>query len=100
MELYPAVSITNMEVGEVSNATSMMTEDQKEAYCIVRVDKKLPQHRANLVDDYDRISTAALQEAKDKKLIEWSGKMIKNTYIRISDEYKDCDFRLNWTGKK
>ena len=78
----------------------MKTEDQREAYRIVRLDKKMPEHKANLTDDYDRISEAALQEAKDKKLLAWSEKMIKNTYIRIADEYKDCEFRLNWTGKK
>lgn len=98
-EFFPGISVVGMAEGEITNALIMKTDDQRDAYRIIRLDRRVPEHKANLVDDYDRISGAALQEAKDKKLLEWSGKMIKNTYIRISDEYKDCDFRLNWTGK-
>ena len=98
-EQFPGISVSSMNVGDVTNALIMKNEDQRDAYRIIRLDKRLPEHKANLTDDYDRLSSAALQEAKDKKIMEWSAKMIKNTYIRIADEYKDCDFRLNWTGK-
>lgn len=99
-ELYPGIGFSAMTNGEVSNATAMKTTDQRDAYRIVRIDRKLPPHQANLTDDYDRLSNAALQEAKDKKLLEWSAKMIKTTYIRLSDEYKDCDFKLNWNKRQ
>lgn len=98
-EQFPGISVSSMNVGDVTNALIMKTEDQRDAYRIIRLDQRLPEHKANLTDDYDRMSSAALQEAKDKKIMEWSAKMIKNTYIRIADEYKDCDFKLNWTGK-
>lgn len=98
-EQFPGISVSSMNVGDVTNALIMKTEDQRDAYRIIRLDQRLPEHKANLTDDYDRLSSAALQEAKDKKIMEWSAKMIKNTYIRIADEYKDCDFKLNWTGK-
>lgn len=99
-ELYPGIGFSAMTNGEVSNATAMKTSDQRDAYRIVRIDRKLPPHQANLTDDYDRLSNVALQEAKDKKLLEWSAKMIKTTYIRLSDEYKDCDFKLNWNKRQ
>lgn len=99
-ELYPGIGFAAMESGDVTNATAMKTSDQRDAYRIVRIDRKLPPHQANLTDDYDRLSNAALQEAKDKKLLEWSAKMIKTTYIRLSDEYKDCDFKLNWNKRQ
>lgn len=98
-EQFPGISVSSMNIGDVTNALIMKTEDQRDAYRIIRLDQRLPEHKANLTDDYDRLSSAALQEAKDKKIMEWSAKMIKNTYIRIADEYKDCDFKLNWTGK-
>ena len=98
-EQFPGISVSSMNVGDVTNALIMKTEDQRDAYRIIRLDQRLPEHKANLTDDYDRLSSAALQEAKDKKIMEWSAKMIKNTYIRIADDYKDCDFKLNWTGK-
>lgn len=98
-EQFPGVSVVGVEVGNITNALLYKTESQRDAYRIMRLDKRTAEHKANLTDDYDRISEAALQEKKDKKIMEWSAKMIKNTYIRIADEYKDCEFRLNWTGK-
>lgn len=96
-QFYPGIGIVAMEEGEVSNATPITTEDNKSAYCIVKVTKKIPAHKANLTDDYDRISNAALEAAKAKKIIEWSNRMVKTTYIRISDDYKDCpNFKVNW----
>ncbi|MBQ9864057.1 MAG: peptidylprolyl isomerase [Bacteroidales bacterium] len=96
-QFYPGIGIVAMEEGEVSNATPITTEDNKSAYCIVKVTKKIPAHKANLTDDYDRISNAALEAAKARKIIEWSNRMVKTTYIRISDDYKDCpNFKVNW----
>ena len=96
-QFYPGIGIVAMEEGEVSNATPITTEDNKSAYCIVKVTKKIPAHKANLTDDYDRISNAALEASKAKKIIEWSNRMVKTTYIRISDDYKDCpNFKVNW----
>ena len=98
-EQFPGVSTVAMQEGEITNAVAFKTENQLDAYRLIRLDKRIPAHTANLNDDYDRIGSAALQEKKDKKIMEWSAKMIKNTYIRIDDEYKDCNFRLNWIGK-
>ena len=96
-QLYPGIGIAAMEEGEVSNATSLTTQENKSAYCIVKVTKKIPAHKANLTDDYDRISNAALEAAKNKKIVEWSNRMVKTSYVRIADEYKDCpNFKVAW----
>ena len=96
---YPGVSVSHMEVGEVSNAAAFTTEEGKEAYRILSVTHKVPAHKANIKDDYDKLYNAALNQAKNDKVMDWAGKQIENTYIRIADEYKDCAFRLNWQKK-
>jgi len=96
-QLYPAVSVAAMDEGELSNATAITTDDNKSAYCLLKLQKKIPAHKANLDDDYDRIYSAALQNAKTNKIIDWCNRMVKTTYIHIADEYKDCpNFRVNW----
>lgn len=98
---YPGISITSMEEGEISNATAITTDENKSAYCLLKMVKIHPEHRANLDDDYDRIFNAALQNAKTDKIVEWCNRMVKTTYIHISDDYKDCpNFRVNWFGKR
>ncbi|MBO4600437.1 MAG: peptidylprolyl isomerase [Bacteroidales bacterium] len=96
-QLYPGIGIAAMEEGEISNATPFTTQENKSAYCIVKVNKKIPAHKANLTDDYDRIANAALEAAKNKKIVEWCNRMVKTTFIRIADEYRNCpNFKVSW----
>ncbi len=89
---YFAVGIPGMDVGDVSNATAFKTEDNQDAYRIVRLNHKYPSHKANLVDDYDNIYNAALANAKQKRMLDWARKQAKKTYIRLADEFKGCTF--------
>lgn len=93
---YPGISIANMNEGDISTATAMKDQDNKDLYRLVKLTKKMPAHKANLTDDYDFFYDAALQAAKQKKVLDWASRMIKNTYIRISPEFQDCDFQLDW----
>ena len=70
----------------------MKTSDNRDAYRIVRLNKKHAAHRANLTDDYDNIYNAALAAAKQQKLRKWARHQMTITYVRLSDEYKDCVF--------
>lgn len=89
---YYGVGVAGMAEGQVSNATAMRTEDGKSAYRLVKLNKKYPAHKANLTDDYDYIYNAALAAAKQKKLAEWARHQAEITYIRLSEQYKDCQF--------
>lgn len=95
-QLYPGISFVQMDAGQVSNAVAMKTDDNKDAYRIVTLLRRNPKHKANLTDDYDRIYNAALENAKQEKLMDWAQKTIRNTYIHIDDEYKACNFKLKW----
>ncbi|MCR4659840.1 MAG: peptidylprolyl isomerase [Bacteroidales bacterium] len=99
-EQYPGIGIAAMNEGDVSNATAMKTEENRDAYRIVRLDKKIPSHKANLIDDYDLIYNATLDDAKHRKVLALAQRMLKSTYVHISDEYKDCKFtQINWQNK-
>lgn len=91
-EKYYNVGITGMDEGQISNATAMKTSDNRDAYRIVRLNKKHAAHRANLTDDYDNIYNAALANAKQEKLRQWARRQMEITYIHLSDEFKDCVF--------
>jgi peptidyl-prolyl cis-trans isomerase SurA len=91
-EYYYGVGVQGMDVGQISNANAMKTEDNHDAYRIVRLNKKHEAHRANLNDDYDNIYNAALNAAKQRKLRKWARHQMSITYVRLCDEYKDCVF--------
>ena len=95
-QLYPGISFSQMNAGEVSNASQFKTDLNQDAYRILTVVRRNSAHRANLSDDYDRIYYAALERAKQDKLYAWAAKNIKNTYIHIDPEFQSCTFRLKW----
>ncbi len=97
-ELDPQVSFTieKMEVGEISNAVPMKTEENDDAYRIMMLKKKTVPHQANLEDDYSKIREWALQNKKMNVVGEWIEDKANDTYIRIIEEYNNCKFDQNW----
>ncbi len=89
-------TIDKMEQGEISKPVLMKTDDGRQAYRLIYLKTRTVPHRANLKDDYDKIQSAALEEKKSKAIAEWVNKKLENTYIRISDDYKNCNFMYNW----
>ncbi len=98
-EYFAGTNIIGLEEGEISNASTYKTDEGKDAYRIMKVTKRIPAHKANLNDDYDKIYNAALTQAKNDKVHEWAQRQIKNTYIRLDEDYCDCQFELNWMKK-
>jgi peptidyl-prolyl cis-trans isomerase SurA len=89
-EMY--IKIREMKVGEISNAFRTTDESNNEVFRIVKIDKILPAHAANLKDDYQELYDAALLREREKVFDDWVKNKIGITYIKISDEFKDCDF--------
>lgn len=90
------VVIDKMEVGDVSKPAFMQTQDNKEAYRLVKLKSISDPHKANLKDDYQLIQNMATSEIRNAKIKDWIQDKISKTYINISDDYKDCTFISEW----
>lgn len=101
-QLDPQVSFTvkNMKQGEISNAVPFKTSDNKEAYRILYLEKKIEPHRANLRMDYDKIENWALQSKQQKVINNWINDKAQRTYIRIDSSYRSCPFQHHWFKNK
>ena len=88
--------VDKMEPGQVSKPTRTQTRTGKDAYRIVTVLKRTIPHEANLKDDYQLIQNAALSKKKGEVLEKWTQVKINEGYVRIDEEYHNCDFRYNW----
>ena len=93
-ELDPKVFyvIDKLKVGEVSKPVSFTTSENRDAYRLLQLVSKTAPHRANIEKDYDKIYTIALNSKHQKILDEWVVEHAKKAYIRIVDNYSDCDF--------
>lgn len=83
--------IDKMSLGEVSKPSSYTNSESKEAYRLLQLVEKTAPHRANIEQDYDKIYTIALNQKHQKILDEWVVEHAKKAYIRIVDNYSDCD---------
>jgi len=92
--LYSQVS--NMKDGEISNP--ILDEDQKGAkkFKLVTITNRINEHTADYAKDYVKIKDLALREKQIKAIAKWTEEKIKETYIKINGEYRDCIFTNNW----
>jgi len=73
------------EVGYISEPKSFTLRGQnKKAYRIVRLDRQIPEHIANLEQDYERIKSIALQQKQYRVMQSWMKDLRDEIYI----EYK------------
>jgi peptidyl-prolyl cis-trans isomerase SurA len=73
--------------------------ERKQGFRIVRLAERYLPHVANMDDDYSLIKRAAENDKKQKTIQNWVKSKIGNAYIRIDDEYKNCNFSNNWILK-
>jgi len=93
-ELDPKVffTIDKLKVGEISKPVSFTTKDNHDAYRLLELVKKTEPHRANIEQDYDKIYMIALNKKHQEVLDRWVMEHAKEAYIRIVDNYSECDF--------
>ena len=91
-----AFVVSKLDVGQVSDPVPMTTNDNKDAFRLVMVKNKIPAHKANLNDDYWRIQSWALNQKNHTVIQQWIKDKAKKAYIRIDEDYADCDFQFDW----
>lgn len=88
--------IDKLEVGDLSNPVQFQTEEAKDAYRILYLKSRTEPHKANLKQDYDRIQEWALGQKKQDVITEWIANKAADTFIKINDSYKNCEFTNSW----
>ena len=90
--------VDTMKVGGISQPVTFSDPDGKEGYKILYLKSKIPPHKANLEQDYAKFKEYAQQNKISKILSEWFEKRRENTYIRIDEDYGNCDELKIWSS--
>lgn len=95
--LYSQVS--DMQTGQVSQP--ILDEDRLggKKYKILTVTKRYDAHTADYATDYLKIKDLALGERRIETIGKWANEKIKDTYVKINGEYRNCTFVNNWLKK-
>ncbi len=85
--------VYQMQVGDISKPFTMLTDKQKEVVAIVKLKARVNGHKANLADDFQAMKQLVESRKREELLNDWIRKKQKTTYVRISEGWKNCDFK-------
>lgn len=99
-ELYG--QIQDLKDGEVSLVLQDQDRINPIKFKILTVTDRIDEHEADFARDYLKIKALALQDKQYNVIQKWQEEKIFDTYVKINDEYKACEFNSNWlkTEKK
>ena len=96
-ELYG--QIQELKEGTVSAVINEQDRQGQSKFKLMMVKDRIDEHIADFSKDYLKIKELALNEKRFKEIDKWQSEKINDTYIKITDTYKDCDFNSNWLKK-
>lgn len=91
--------VINLEEGIVSDPILEYDRTGKAFYKILLISDKKEEHIAEYGKDFLKIKELAKKEKQIKTVADWQTEKIKDTYIKITGEYRDCEFTNNWLKK-
>lgn len=91
--------VANLKEGEISLPMADEERSGGKFYKIMTVTNRFDEHTADYSKDYTRLRELALKEKQIKAVAKWCEEKIKETYVKINGEYRDCAFTNNWLKK-
>ncbi len=91
------LTLSEMNIGDISKTIEYVNySDNKPAFRLIKLKNRIDPHKANLKDDYQKISQLANYDKSKKALKEWITKKSKTTYIKVEEDFKNCSYSNNW----
>jgi len=85
-----------LEIGEMSSPVQLVDDDGDGFWTILRLEDRKAAHRANPKDDYALFQSQVENNMRALDMNEWIDEHISDTFIRLSSEYINCEFNINW----
>ncbi len=93
--------VDKLKEGEISEPFIMMDPSRnKQIVVIAKLTRRIDGHKANLSDDYQTLKNMYENNKKAKIIDDWVKKKQKETYVRIEDGWRNCEFKYDGWLKK
>lgn len=88
-----AKEVDKLQVGEISKPFVMIDPKlNREVVAIVKLSDRIEGHKANIGDDYQMIKDMYEMSESQRILNKWLQEKIDQTYVRIEDGWRNCEF--------
>jgi peptidyl-prolyl cis-trans isomerase SurA len=94
-----SAQIYDLKTGEISKVFTDRDRTGRSKFKILTITKRIEEHPADYVKDYEKIQELALKEKQIRTIEEWQDKKIKETYVNVNEDYRECNFASNWVKK-
>ena len=89
-----AKAVGQLQPGEISQPFIMRDPKRdREIVAMVRLTNRIDAHAANLADDFQTIKDMYEESQKQAIVDKWLANKIKETYVRVEDGWRGCDFQ-------
>lgn len=95
-----SAQVYNVNKGDVTKVYTDSDRTGKSIFKILTVTDRYEEHVADYVKDYEKVHELALKEKQLRAIEDWQEEKIKETYIKVNSDYKDCNFTNNWVNKE
>ncbi|MFI3239453.1 MAG: peptidylprolyl isomerase [Bacteroidales bacterium] len=93
--------VNTMEVGEISEPFIMMDNKRnREVVALVKLTNRIDGHKANMSDDYQVLKLMYENAQIEMMIDKWVTAKMANTYVRIDEAWRDCEFKHDGWIKK
>ncbi len=95
------INVQSMEVGDITEPEliTLPGQDQKKAWRIFYLKSESPPHRANLVDDYQKLQAMAFSKKQQTTRQKWIERYRKQFYVQVNGPLADCPQIKDWIQK-
>ncbi|TXD47309.1 peptidylprolyl isomerase [Polaribacter sp. IC073] len=88
--------VNDLKQGEFTDVFYDEARGGEKMYKFILMKERTDTHTADLVEDYVKVQALALNKKKEETIEKWSKDKIKDTYIKLGEDYKKCSFEKNW----
>ena len=85
--------VDTLKVGEMSRAFRMTNAKGQEVCALVLLKNRIEGHPANMTEDFQVLRDVVVNKRSEEKIEQWIQDKINTTYIRISPEWRNCNFK-------
>lgn len=86
--------VNTMKAGDISQPFVMIDQKKgQEVAVLVKLRSRVEGHKANMSDDYQALKSIVEQKRREELIENWIRNKQKETYIRIKDGWRNCDFK-------
>ena len=81
-----------LSIGQVSAPFQMVNAQGKTVCAVLKLKNRIPGHKASITEDFQVMKDLVLERRRTEFLHDWVVKKIKSTYVRLNEQYCDCQF--------